>query len=77
MKKLLASIVPLALAAIIGVGPAAAAEGEGGTPHYPIHHPKDVEWSFAGPFGTYDKGQLQRGLKVYTEVCSADRKSVV
>ena len=71
MKKLLASIVPLALAAIIGVGPAAAAEGEGGTPHYPIHHPKDVEWSFAGPFGTYDKGQLQRGLKVYTEVCSA------
>ena len=71
MKKLLASIVPLALAAIIGVGPAAAAEGEGGTPHYPIHHPKDVEWSFAGPFATYDKGQLQRGLKVYTEVCSA------
>ncbi|WP_368856157.1 cytochrome c1, partial [Klebsiella pneumoniae] len=24
-----------------------------------------------GPFGTYDKQQLQRGLKIYKEVCSA------
>jgi len=71
MKKLIASIVPLALAAIIGVGPAVASEEEGGTPHYPIHHPKEQSWSFAGPFGTFDKGQLQRGLKVYVEVCSA------
>ncbi len=30
-----------------------------------------MDWSFAGPFGKYDKAQLQRGLKVYTEVCSA------
>jgi len=29
------------------------------------------QWSFAGPFGTYDKGQLQRGFKVYQEVCAA------
>ena len=71
MKKLLASIVPLALIAIVGVGAAVASEQEGGTPHYPIHHPKEQSWSFAGPFGTYDKAQLQRGLKVYTEVCSA------
>jgi len=70
MKKLLASIVPLALTAMIGVAPAAAAE-EGGTPHYPINHLKEVDWSFAGPFGTYDKGQLQRGLKIYVESCSA------
>jgi cytochrome c1 len=27
-------------------------------------------WSFAGPFGTYDTAQLQRGFKVYREVCS-------
>jgi cytochrome c1 len=27
--------------------------------------PPRVKWSFAGPFGHYDKGQLQRGLKVY------------
>ncbi|MGQ3296488.1 MAG: cytochrome c1, partial [Shinella sp.] len=32
---------------------------------------REQDWSFAGPFGKYDKGQLQRGLKVYTEVCSA------
>ena len=30
-----------------------------------------MSWSFSGPFGTYDKGQLQRGLKIYKEVCSA------
>jgi ubiquinol-cytochrome c reductase cytochrome c1 subunit len=33
--------------------------------------PKEQKWSFAGPFGKYDKAQLQRGLKVYKEVCSA------
>ena len=33
--------------------------------------PKEQDWSFSGPFGRYDKGQLQRGLKVYTEVCAA------
>jgi len=27
------------------------------------------KWSFAGPFGRYDQAQLQRGLKVYREVC--------
>lgn len=27
-------------------------------------------WTFAGPFGRFDKGQLQRGYKVYKEVCS-------
>lgn len=28
-------------------------------------------WSFNGPFGTFDRGQLQRGFKVFKEVCSA------
>jgi ubiquinol-cytochrome c reductase cytochrome c1 subunit len=32
---------------------------------------KDVHWSFEGPFGHYDQEQLQRGYKVYKEVCSA------
>jgi len=27
-------------------------------------------WSFAGPFGVYDPAQLQRGFKIYREVCS-------
>lgn len=44
---------------------------EDGTPHYPINKPKYVSWSFAGPFGNWDIGQLQRGLKIYTETCSA------
>lgn len=46
-----------------------AAEEEGGTPHYPLVKPVQQDWSFAGPFGTYDQGQLQRGLKVYREAC--------
>ena len=33
--------------------------------------PKDVSFSFEGPFGTYDRGALQRGFQVYKEVCSA------
>lgn len=32
---------------------------------------EDVAFSFEGPFGTFDEHQLQRGLQVYTEVCSA------
>ncbi|MEM6620405.1 MAG: cytochrome c1 [Pseudomonadota bacterium] len=31
----------------------------------------DVDFPFDGPFGTYDEDQLQRGLQVYTEICSA------
>jgi len=31
----------------------------------------DIDFSFEGPFGTFDQVQLQRGLKVYTQVCSA------
>lgn len=34
-------------------------------------HPKKVDWSFNGPFGHYDKQQLQRGFQVFKEVCSA------
>ena len=33
--------------------------------------PKDVHWSFEGPFGRFDQEQLQRGFKVYHDVCSA------
>jgi len=34
-------------------------------------HPNQYAWSFDGPFGRFDKQQLQRGFKVYNEVCSA------
>ena len=33
--------------------------------------PKPLHLSSDGPFGKFDKAQLQRGLQVYTEVCSA------
>lgn len=34
-------------------------------------HPKDLALSSDGPFGKFDKQQLQRGLQVYSEVCAA------
>lgn len=33
--------------------------------------PPAQAWTFSGPFGTFDKAQLQRGFQVYKEVCSA------
>jgi cytochrome c1 len=32
--------------------------------------PPRLSWSFSGPFGQYDQAQLQRGFKIYREVCS-------
>ncbi|MDC9700979.1 MAG: cytochrome c1 [Alphaproteobacteria bacterium] len=32
--------------------------------------PVPQRWSFTAPFGTFDNAQLQRGFKVYKEVCS-------
>jgi ubiquinol-cytochrome c reductase cytochrome c1 subunit len=58
------SIAPaLAVAALALSGPAQAAGG-GGTV-------TDVEFSFEGPFGTYDRMQLQRGFQVYHQVCAS------
>jgi ubiquinol-cytochrome c reductase cytochrome b/c1 subunit len=57
-------IVALALAsALTGLGmrPASAQEAEA---------PPRQHWPFSGPFGTYDTAQLQRGFKIYKEVCS-------
>lgn len=33
-------------------------------------HPKDVEFSFESPVGSYDMGAVQRGFQVYSQVCS-------
>jgi ubiquinol-cytochrome c reductase cytochrome c1 subunit len=32
---------------------------------------RDVKFGFEGPLGKYDRGSLQRGYKVYAEVCSS------
>src|SRR6476661_2325376 len=34
-------------------------------------HPKSLHLPSDGPFGKFDKRQLQRGFQVYSEVCSA------
>ena len=52
----------IALFAVTLAGPAMAAGG-------------DVElqkrdWSFSGPFGTFDKAAMQRGFQAYREVCA-------
>jgi ubiquinol-cytochrome c reductase cytochrome b/c1 subunit len=33
--------------------------------------PPRQSWSFYGPFGKYNEAQLQRGFKIYREVCSS------
>ena len=58
-----------AVAAALGLSAlslAAQALASGETPE-----PPRLRWSFSGPFGTFDRAQLQRGFKVYREVCSA------
>ena len=61
MFKRLTTGVTLALALAAGGAQAAGSEG----------HVHDHAFSFEGPFGSYDQEQLRRGLKVYTEICSA------
>lgn len=56
--------------AALGLGMTVAASASA-QEHYPLRKPVQQEWSFDGPFGTYDKGQLQRGFKVYREVCAS------
>ncbi len=71
MKKIFASV---ALSLVLSSGAVFAEEAAHNAAeptHFPIHKPAEQSWSFSGPFGTYDKAQLQRGLKVYKEVCSA------
>lgn len=34
-------------------------------------HISAQKWSFSPPFGTFDRAQLQRGFKIYKEVCSS------
>lgn len=63
----------LVMAGAMGIAGAQeeAGHNEAEPTHFPILKPVEEDWTFAGPFGTYDRGQLQRGLKVYKEVCSA------
>jgi ubiquinol-cytochrome c reductase cytochrome c1 subunit len=39
--------------------------------HKDKEYPKEMSWSFDGPFGTFDRQSIQRGYKVYKEVCAS------
>ncbi len=34
-------------------------------------HPPSIEWQYEGPFGTFDRGAIRRGMQVYQEVCAS------
>ena len=59
-KKLAASAV---VAVMLATGASAAGKSGG--------HVENVDFSFDGPFGSYDQNQLQRGLQIYTEICAS------
>jgi len=63
MKKTLVLIAAAAGLALTAQ-PALAAGGES-------HALRNGGFSFEGPFGSFDRNQLQRGYKVYREVCAS------
>ncbi len=65
MRKNMIKHATRAFALVLGLsaGPVLAA-GE-------ATHVENYAFSFEGPFGAFDEHQLQRGLQVYTEICSA------
>ena len=65
MKTMIESVRG-ALLAVAAMAVAAPAMAAGEAPHI-----ERQQWSFSGPFGQYDKAQLQRGFKVYKEVCAS------
>lgn len=54
--------------ALVAIGVAAALPARAAEEAHP---PKSVSFSFDGPFGLFDRGQLQRGYKVFVEVCAS------
>jgi ubiquinol-cytochrome c reductase cytochrome b/c1 subunit len=62
--KVAAAVTAFVVAGAVVIGSAQNARAE------EQEAPPAIKWSFAGPFGTFDRGALQRGLKVYKEVCA-------
>ena len=70
MSRILGAIAAATFVLAAGVAFAQEEHHAAEPTHFPIMEPRHEDWTFAGPFGTYDKGQLQRGLKVYKDVCA-------
>jgi cytochrome c1 len=64
MKLIGKTLSVLAVAALLAATPAFAAEDG-------RREARDIDFSFEGPFGTFDRAQLQRGYQVYAEVCAS------
>ncbi len=60
------SLITLGLTALLATSAAQAAGDAHAAPQ-----PERQAWTFAGPFGHYDRAQLQRGFQVYREVCAS------
>ncbi len=58
--KISAAAAALAVALMLGAGPAMAEVGKA----------PSRDWSFNGMFGTFERGAVQRGFQVYQEVCA-------
>jgi len=62
MKPIKSALASLAVVCTMTTG--ALAAGGGNVKH------ADIDFSFQGPFGAYDRGALQRGLQVYQNSCA-------
>lgn len=60
-RRIVSGLAAMALGMGIATTALASGGGEVGERH----------WSFQGIFGTYDRGALRRGLRVYQEVCAS------
>jgi ubiquinol-cytochrome c reductase cytochrome b/c1 subunit len=63
-------VAPAAENVVIEVAEESHASTDSGDHHAAPELPK-VDWSFDGPFGSYDRAALQRGFQVYKQVCAA------
>ena len=64
MMDFLQKLIPLLLTFLVTVPVTTTARSAESIP-FPSQ-----EWSFNGPFGTFNRGELQRGFQVYKEVCA-------
>ena len=59
-----------AILALVLTGSLAALSAPAFAQEHDTPQPPQLKWSFSGPFGKFDAAQLQRGFKVYREVCA-------
>lgn len=63
IRSMMTSLAAAGAASLMVAAPVFAAGAK-------VEEPKEVEFHFEGPFGTYDPHAMQRGYQVYETVCS-------